>query len=53
MKIIQNLANVFGLTFGGFLLAAFGFEGFFLVFGALLITLAIYSIISRNQFSDV
>lgn len=51
MKIIQNLANVVGLCMGGFLLAIFGFSGFFVVFGLLLLTGAVTSVLYRKQIS--
>ena len=34
MKILQNLANVVGLFFGGIILGILDFSGFFFVFGA-------------------
>ncbi|MFO0764079.1 MAG: MFS transporter [Candidatus Gracilibacteria bacterium] len=37
MKIVQNLANVFGLILGGVLLTLLGHVGFFALFGVLLV----------------
>lgn len=51
MKIIQNLANVVGLCLGGLLLAIFGFDGFFIVFGAMLLSGAVASIKYRKRIS--
>lgn len=48
MKIIQNLANVVGLCMGGLLLAVFGFAGFFVVFGGLLLAGGVASIKYRK-----
>ncbi len=49
MKIVQNSANVLGLTLGWALLAIFGFTGFFIVFGLLLLSLAVGSIAKRKM----
>ncbi|MFB0964989.1 MAG: hypothetical protein QMC36_04840, partial [Patescibacteria group bacterium] len=51
MKIIQNLANVVGLLLGGLLLAIFGFSGFFVVFGTMLLAGAVASIKYRKRIS--
>lgn len=53
MKIIQNAANVIGLTLGGFLLLIFGFSGFFFLFGAILIAFAIYSFMNKSKLTEV
>ena len=47
MKIIQNVANVLGLTAGGLLLGIAGYTGFFVLFGAGLLALAGASIFYR------
>jgi predicted MFS family arabinose efflux permease len=53
MKIIQNLANVLGLTIGGFLLAVLSYSGFFIAFGALLLGLFIFSLLHRRELSEI
>jgi hypothetical protein len=53
MKIIQNLANVLGLTLGGLLLAILGYSGFFIAFGLLLVGLFIFSMIHRARLSEI
>ena len=53
MKIIQNLANVFGLMLGGLFLAILGYSGFFITFGILLIGLLIFSIAYRVKLSEI
>ena len=52
MKIIQNLANVVGLLFGGLLLALFGFSGFFVAFGLLLTFGAFVSLYYRKKIAE-
>jgi MFS family permease len=49
MKIIQNMGNVIGLCLGGLLLALFGFGGFFVVFGAMLLVGAGASVVYRKK----
>ncbi len=46
MKVVQNLANVFGLVFGGALLAL-GFSFFFFVFGAVIAAFLVWTIRNR------
>jgi predicted MFS family arabinose efflux permease len=53
MKIIQNLANVLGLTLGGLLLAMLSYSGFFIAFGVILVILFIFSMIHRAQLSEI
>ncbi len=53
MKMIQNAANVLGLTLGGLLLAIFGFTGFFVFFGIALISLAAVSLVKKSMLTDV
>jgi hypothetical protein len=53
MKIIQNLANVFGLTVGGILLAILGYSGFFMAFGVILLVLLTFSILHRSKLSEI
>lgn len=53
MKMILNVANVIGLTLGGFMLAILGFGGFFFVFGMILIGIGTASFVYRSQLTDV
>lgn len=53
MKIIQNLANVVGLTFGGILLATLGYAGFFITFGILLMGGFVFSLVHRTKLSEI
>jgi MFS family permease len=53
MKIIQNLANVIGLTLGWFFLALFWYSGFFIVFGWILIGIFCYSIMRKTLLEEV
>ncbi len=52
MKMLQNAANVVGLCLGGLLLAIFGFEGFFAVFGLALIVGAVASFRYRKMIAE-
>lgn len=49
MKILQNLANVFGLMFGGIILGVLNYGGFFFVFGLLIIAIFVWSIRNKSQ----
>ena len=49
MKIVQNLANVFGLILGGVLLALLGYKMFFALFGILLVTALVITIKWRKN----
>lgn len=53
MKMIQNAANVLGLTLGGLFLAVFGYTGFFLLFGMFLLGLAVMSFVHKGKLGDV
>lgn len=44
MKILQNAANVIGLMLGGLLLEIFWYEGFFILFGIIIISILVWSI---------
>ena len=48
MKMLQNIANVIGLVFGGILLSIFGYHGFFAVFGILIMTGLTASIVYKR-----
>ncbi len=48
MKVVQNLANVVGLTLGGALLV-FGFNIFFFIFALLVAATLVWTIIKRKQ----
>ncbi|MFZ4462175.1 MAG: MFS transporter [Patescibacteria group bacterium] len=49
MKIVQNLANVAGMMLGGTLLAVFGFQGFFAVFGLAILAFAGFSFVKKSM----
>lgn len=49
IKILQNLANVVGLICGGFILGVFGYAGFFILFGILILTVLAWSIKNRGE----
>ncbi|MDA9129362.1 MFS transporter [Candidatus Gracilibacteria bacterium] len=51
MKILQNLANVVGLTLGGGILSLAGYGGFFLVFGVFILLFLAWSFIHRKNIS--
>ena len=48
MKVIQNLANVVGLTLGGILLVA-GFSVFFFIFAIVIIATLVWTIMKRKE----
>lgn len=48
MKVVQNLANVFGLMLGGFFVA-FGFNVFFFVFAIVIIATLIWTLKHRQR----
>jgi len=48
IKVVQNLANVFGLVIGGALLY-FGFAAFFVIFGLTIAGVFVWTISKRNQ----
>jgi hypothetical protein len=48
MKVIQNLANVIGLTLG-WLLLGFGFPVFFILFGSIIIWLLCWTLVQRGN----
>lgn len=48
MKVIQNMANVFGLVIGGILIS-FGFPAFFILFGLLIMGLLYWTFKNRGQ----
>lgn len=52
MKILQNLANVIGLTLGGIILWLVGFVGFFFIFGVSIIWFLIWSIFMKEQINS-
>ena len=47
IKILQNLANVIWLVCGGFILGIFWYEGFFIIFGLMVLTILWWSIKNR------
>lgn len=49
IKILQNLANVVGLICGGFILGVFGYAGFFILFGILILAVLAWSIKNRGE----
>lgn len=49
MKILQNLANVFGLVFGWLILGLLGYVGFFIVFGLVILGLLAWSIRHQDE----
>lgn len=49
IKILQNLANVIGLTLGGLILGIFGYTGFFFLFGGMIIGIAIWSLKNKSK----
>lgn len=51
LKMVLNMANVFGLVIGGFLIAIFGFNGTFFVFGLLLVGIFATTIIKRTEWN--
>lgn len=48
MKILQNLANVVGLVLGWVILWIFGYTGFFILFGTIILAALGWSIMKRN-----
>lgn len=48
MKIIQNLANVIGLTFGGILLS-FWFSTFFFIFGSIIVGVFVWTLLKKEN----
>jgi glucose dehydrogenase len=53
MKMIQNAANVLGLTLGGLFLSVLGYTGFFVVFGLFLLGLAVMTFKNKSMLADV
>ena len=49
MKIVQNLANVFGLMFGWMILWLLDYQGFFLVFWVAMIGIAVWSFKNKSK----
>jgi hypothetical protein len=49
IKILQNLANVIWLIFGGLILGVFGYSGFFVLFGFLMLAILGWSIKNRGE----
>jgi hypothetical protein len=49
MKILQNLANVFGLVFGWLILGLLGYVGFFIVFGLVILGLLAWSVRHQDE----
>ena len=49
MKILQNGANVIGLMLGGFLLQIFGYSGFFIIFGMIILYSGYWSYRERGN----
>ncbi|MFA5917911.1 MAG: hypothetical protein WC850_06795, partial [Candidatus Gracilibacteria bacterium] len=47
-KIIQNIANVLGLFFGGLILASLQYVGFFIIFGGFITYLAFWTLKNRK-----
>lgn len=47
MKILQNLANVIWLICGGFMLSIFWYQGFFILFWMVILSLLLWSISKR------
>ena len=48
MKVVQNLANVIGLTLGGILLIG-GFSVFFFIFALIIVASLIWTILKKNH----
>ncbi len=48
MKILQNLANVIWLMLWGFILWVFGYQGFFIIFGIVVLSILTWSISKRD-----
>ncbi len=46
LKMLVNLGNVFGQATGGLLIWMFGFNAFFIIFGIILFSMAVFSIVS-------
>lgn len=49
MKILQNMANVFGLVFGWLILGLLGYVGFFIVFWLVILGLLAWSIRHQDE----
>lgn len=49
LKMILNLANVFGLIMGGFFVGVFGFNGTFFFFGAVLMGIFVLTMIQKTE----
>ena len=47
LQVVQNFANVIGLVFGGILISL-GFSTFFLIFGAMIIGILVWTIIAKD-----